>query len=262
MNIGIIGYGYVGKAVAESYAGHKIYINDPKYIDHKDYYDFSIIHSVCDAIFVCVPTPSDAVGKCNTEILANTLDALRSTRAMVISKSTAPPDFYQMYEKRVDYDLAHVPEFLTQARANYDYVNPHKVVIGAKLAVAKRTESILESSAINFDEVVVEHCSIAEASFFKYMANCQLAIKVIVNNEFSRLAEQMHLDWENIAKLAKSDRRLGHTHWRVPGPDGEPGFGGACFPKDTAAVLELGNKYSTQLTVLEQAVKTNQKIRP
>jgi UDP-glucose 6-dehydrogenase len=26
---------------------------------------------------------------------------------------------------------------------------------------------------------------------------------------------------------------VGKTHWDVPGPDGDFGFGGKCFPKDT-----------------------------
>ena len=51
--------------------------------------------------------------------------------------------------------------------------------------------------------------------------------------------------------------RLGSTHWRVPGPDGKKGFGGACFPKDLSAFTN----YSTKLTLLEKVMEINNNIR-
>ena len=189
------------------------------------------------------------------------LDELIGYTGIVIVKSTAPPSWYANAEKTYLFRLAHVPEFLTQARAHFDYVNPQKIVVGCKDDIVEDVTDVLMSSAINFDRVNIEYCSIAEASFFKYMANNFLAMKVIMNNEFAQLATALDLDWNNVTDLAKTDSRLGNTHWNVPGHDGSPGFGGACFPKDTDAMFEIAQQTNTSMTMLETAINTNNKLR-
>ena len=47
----------------------------------------------------------------------------------------------------------------------------------------------------------------------------------------------------------------------VPGPDGRYGFGGACFPKDTEALLYSANVLDTKLPTLQTAVDSNKNIR-
>ena len=117
------------------------------------------------------------------------------------------------------------------------------------------------SSALNFNRVKIEYCSIEEASYFKYMANCMLAMKVIVNNELYALAHALDLDWDKLSNIAKTDSRLGNTHWAVPGPDGERGYGGACFPKDTAALNYLAEGQQVDMPMLSTAINSNKKYR-
>jgi UDPglucose 6-dehydrogenase len=258
--IGIIGFGYVGGAVASSYADERILINDPiKYPDTSTSYDAMI--KKCHVIFVCVPTPESSNGTCDTSILESVLRNLKGYDGLVICKCTAPPTVYTRLEKESDLKLVHVPEFLTQARAKYDYVNPHKIVVGCKKKLRDEVAEVLLASAINFDRVNIEYCNIGTASFFKYFANNVLAIKVIQNNEFSKLASAMGVDWLDITNIASTDSRLGNTHWSVPGPDGKVGFGGACFPKDTAAFEHLAAPHNIQLSVLSAAIQSNKRMR-
>lgn len=259
LKIGIVGYGYVGKAVAASYPNAELFINDPEYTGHKHYADISVIRDHCDAVFVCVPTPQSATGECDTNILNKVLNDLARTAAVVICKSTAPPDYYWVKQNAIA-NLAHVPEFLTQARAEFDYVNPHKIVVGCEERLRNRVADVLMSSMINFDRVRIEYCNIAEASFFKYLANNMLAIKVIINNEFAELATSLGLNWNKIADIARTDPRLGTSHWRVPGVDGA-GFGGACFPKDTQALQYQAQIRNVDTSVLNAAVAKNNRLR-
>ena len=135
-------------------------------------------------------------------------------------------------------------------------------MVGCKPELQDVIVGVLEASAINFDRLHnIEFCSIAEASFFKYMANNMLAMKVVMNNEFAELAGAMELNWEEIANIAKTDSRLGNTHWAVPGPDGNYGFGGACFPKDTEALQVIAREENVELTMLATAINTNNSIR-
>jgi UDPglucose 6-dehydrogenase len=259
MRVGIIGYGYVGSAVAASYPDDKILINDPKYkLKSKS---IKKLKEKCQAIFVCVPTPQSETGECDTSILESIIAKLSGYEGIVIAKSTASPGVYADLESKHNIKLAHVPEFLTQARAKFDYVNPHKIVVGCRDEIRQQVADVLMNSAVNFDRVNIEYCSIQEASFFKYLANTQLAIKVIVNNEYADLAQQLGVKWERVVDIARTDYRLGATHWSVPGPDGARGFGGACFPKDTAALAHIAKENGVVLNVLAAAIDKNKTYR-
>ena len=259
MKIGIVGYGYVGSAVASSYQDNRVMINDPKYMDIS--VDIATLKKKCEAIFVCVPTPENKNGECNTGILESVLKDLKGYTGIVIAKSTAGPGVYCRLEKESKLKLAHVPEFLTQARAKYDYVNPHKILVGCKKKLREDVAEILMNSAVNFDRINIEYCSIEEASYFKYMANCTLAMKVIINNEFYDLAQRLNLNWDTLTNIAKSDYRLGATHWAVPGPDGSRGYGGACFPKDTAALAKIAEDLGVEMSVLDAVITKNYHYR-
>lgn len=260
MKIGIIGYGYVGSAVASSYADDKILINDPVKFPATST-SYKTMMEKCRVIFVCVPTPQADDGTCDFKIFESVLQKLKGYSGLVICKCTAPPSLYKQLEKESDLKLAHVPEFLTQARAKYDYVNPHKIVVGCKKKLRNEVADVLMASAVNFDRVNIEYCDIATASFFKYFANNMLAIKVILNNEFSVLASALGINWQDVTSIASTDSRLGNTHWAVPGPDGQVGFGGACFPKDTAAFATLAKSRNIKLSVLDAAIQANKSMR-
>jgi UDPglucose 6-dehydrogenase len=56
-------------------------------------------------------------------------------------------------------------------------------------------------------------------------------------NEFKMLADRVNVHWDSITHLSVLDGRIGTTHMNVPGPDGKLGWGGGCFPKDVAAII-------------------------
>ena len=257
MKIGIIGYGYVGSAVAASYPNGEILINDPQHPSST----VDELKEQCRAIFVCVPTPQSDSGECDTSILESVITNLDGYKGVVIAKSTASPGVYADLESKHNIKLSHVPEFLTQARAKFDYVNPHKIVVGCREEIRQQVADVIMTSAINFERVDIEYCTIQEASFFKYLANTQLAIKVVVNNEYADLAKRLGVKWERVVDIARTDYRLGATHWAVPGPDGARGFGGACFPKDTAAMAHIAKENDIELTMLSTAISKNKLYR-
>ena len=69
----------------------------------------------------------------------------------------------------------------------------------------------------------------------------------------------MHLFYQ--ADDAIFDDRLGNSHWSVPGPDGDFGFGGHCFPKDLSAIINITKKLGTINNVLKSVKETNDKVR-
>ena len=117
---GIVGLGFVGGAVRDSLDFgfcNLILVDPPKGLPHsyKDLAD-------CEAVFVCVPSPSNEDGSCDTSILESTLEKLKDYNGVIISKTTAPPSVYENLSKQYK-NLVHAPEFLTAANASRDYAN-------------------------------------------------------------------------------------------------------------------------------------------
>ena len=95
----------------------------------------------------------------------------------------------------------------------------------------------------------------------KYFTNCFLANKVSFANEMYDLCCALNIDYNTIVEYVILDKRLGKSHWLVPGPDGDLGFGGHCLPKDLSALIKISDDLKTVNNTLKSAKKTNDKVR-
>ena len=95
----------------------------------------------------------------------------------------------------------------------------------------------------------------------KYLTNTFLSVKVSFANEIYQLCNKLEIDYDKVVEYATLDPRLGDSHWSVPGPDGDFGFGGHCFPKDLAAMIDLSFKLHTTNNVLCATESTNDDVR-
>jgi UDP-glucose 6-dehydrogenase len=91
----------------------------------------------------------------------------------------------------------------------------------------------------------------------KYLINSFLATKVSFGNEMYNICNQIGIDYDKVVEYATYDERLGKSHWAVPGPDGELGFGGHCLPKDLSAIISSFDTYG----LLEAVEIVNDKVR-
>jgi UDPglucose 6-dehydrogenase len=104
----------------------------------------------------------------------------------------------------------------------------------------------------------------------KYTANCFLATKVSFANEIKQITDSLELNYDEVIRLATLDKRLGNSHWQVPGPmvasDGSgrylPGFSGSCFIKDINALINVAKSSGVSPTVLQAAWHKNVEVRP
>jgi len=256
--IGIIGYGFVGSAIANVFEfGVELVIMDPAKGHNATYKDLK----ECSGIFVCVPTPQDDDGTCDTSILEEILDNLYTCRyqGVIISKCTAPPDQYDLWNLQHP-NLVHAPEFLTAANAKRDYMNGKFAFVGGRVpAYIREAERIIRASQTSLETVI--HCTAGEAAMAKYTINTFIATKVVFMNEIQELCSKTGVDYNKIAYMVAQDRRIGSSHMQVPGPDGAYGFGGACFPKDTSALLKYAEQNDSVMNVLDAAVKKNTILR-
>ena len=255
--IGIIGCGFVGSAIAASYEGFAnlvIIDTDPNKGFNGTYSDLTD----AEAVFVCVPSPTNDDGSCNTLPLVSSLTNLKSFKGVIISKVTTTPNVYEYLETQYP-NLVHVPEFLTAANAIQDYAKENWAIIGGStLAYQREADRIIKYTKPNVDSV---YCQIGEASMVKYIINSFLATKVVFMNEMCQLAKTQGHDWNRIRGMIAKDPRINISHTQVPGLDGQYGFGGMCFPKDTSALLHYANSIDIKLNVLKEAVKKNTLLR-
>lgn len=254
--IGFIGLGFVGEAIREHYAGfERICIDTDVTRGYVGTYK-EIMNA--EGIFVCVPSPQRLDGSCNTDILENVLANLKDYKGVIISKVTATPDVYERLGRQYP-NLVHIPEFLTAANAAKDYENENWAIIGGNiLAYQREAERIIRYTK---KDANIIHCKIGEASLVKYAVNSFLSTKVVFMNELAAIAEHNGYDWNKIRRMITMDHRIGMSHTQVPGPDGQYGFGGMCFPKDTSALLYYASTIDIHLNVLKEAVKKNTLLR-
>ena len=96
------------------------------------------------------------------------------------------------------------------------------------------------------------------AAVYKLSRNAMLAAKVTMANYIHKVCVEQNIEYNNVSSLLKEHANLGTSHWDVPGPDGEYGFGGSCFPKDTTHFASmLGN----QSNIFTHVLRCNERGR-
>jgi UDPglucose 6-dehydrogenase len=114
---------------------------------------------------------------------------------------------------------------------------------------------------LNVPSYAAKIVDIKTAALYKYMMNSYLAAKVSFMNEFCKLAAAEGVEWKDITDIASYDQRIGLTHMSVPGPDGNYGWGGACFPKDMAAIIKEAEQLGLDFKLLKDIESTNKEHR-
>ena len=95
----------------------------------------------------------------------------------------------------------------------------------------------------------------------KYLTNSFLATKVSFANEMYQICNAVGADYDKVIEYATYDERLGYSHWSVPGPDGDFGYGGHCFPKDVRALIKVAENFEINPEILKSIDSKNNKIR-
>lgn len=264
--IGIVGQGFVGSAVKEGMQGYYdvlAYDKDPS----KTSTASGIAEIVQNAavVFLCVPTPMKRSGECDLRIIYAAMEEIQAEavkagkKTIVVLKSTVPPGTVDSLNvKYPEVVTVFNPEFLTEANAVNDYKNQNRIIIGGERPYTSTVKRIFAKA---FPEVPIIKTSAAIAEMVKYVTNTFLTVKVSYANELYQICNAVGIDYDKVIEYAKYDNRLGQSHWSVPGPDGDMGYGGHCFPKDLAALTYVAEQNGVDTTVLTAAKAKNDLVR-
>ena len=211
-----------------------------------------------DVVLMCVPTPQGADGSADLTYLldaaASIADHLRPG-AVVLNKSTVPVGSAAVVATRIgrdDIDVASNPEFLREGTAVDDFLNPDRVIIGSDdPATGEWLRSMYDET---HTDVFVTGTAAAET--IKYVANGFLAMKVSFANAVAALCEAVGADVFDVMRGIGSDRRIGFEFLQ-PGP----GWGGSCFPKDSRALVSIGDAHGYDFEMMRSAIAVNDQQR-
>ena len=271
MKLGIVGQGFVGLALKAGFEKHYEIETYDKYEVDKSTCDLADLVAKCKVIFVCVPTPMNEDGSCHTDIVDSVVKEINKwsyaywgnidKKPTVVIKSTvAPGTTDKLHRTYKSVDVIFNPEFLTEATFIEDFKNQNRIILGG---IRRGTNKLRQVYSKVFPRATIVKTGAKHAEMVKYFTNCFLATKVSFANEMKMLCDELDLDYDKVVEYATYDERLGKTHWAVPGPDGELGFGGHCLPKDLNALISVAvdNSLGLYINVLSGVLETNNKVR-
>ncbi len=213
-------------------------------------------------IFLAVGTPPCADGSADLtfiETAARDVARHMDSYKVIATKSTVPVGtgkrlsslISENQRQKVSFSVVSNPEFLREGAAISDFMRPDRVVIGGAdpEAIAIMRDLYRPLYLIETPFVIT---SLEGAELIKYAANAFLATKISFINEVANLCEKVGCDVHDVARAIGMDRRIGPKFLHAG-----PGFGGSCFPKDTAALTTIARQYSSPTRIVEAVIEVN-----
>lgn len=286
MSIAVIGQGFVGGSLTTVFSerGFDVFVYDKAgktapggklpYGDGEPMQNIRDLVQECEKkpgfskiYFVCLPTPMYEDGAADTTIVESALWELSEIpgERIAVVKSTVPPGSTQRWNQEFGDRLRVIfnPEFLTEANALNDMRNQNRIVLGGPRPWINEVKQVFQTA---FPSVPIVKTSSTTAEMVKYVTNNFLTVKVAFANEMAQVCEALDgagldVDYDKVIEYAKYDKRLGDSHWSVPGPDGKRGYGGHCFPKDVNAMISVAKSVGVEPTVLQASWNKNLEVR-
>ena len=291
MNVAIIGAGYVGLVTGAGLAnlGHRVRVGeaDPERVEMLEgggvpiyeqglpallsravdhgliSYHTSNLEAVegVGLVFLCLPTPEgEEDGRADLSYIDVVVEELANEVAddtLFVIKSTVPPGTVAGIRKRLA-DLGSAarvvshPEFLREGKAVEDFMEPDRIVIGAyDRADAELVSSLYRS--LDTELVITDPTS---SEMIKYANNAYLAARLTFANALANVCEAVGADVIDVITGIGLDHRIG-PHFLQPGP----GYGGSCFPKDTAALIAVADDAGYDFQLLKAVIEADHEQR-
>lgn len=219
-----------------------------------------------EAVFIAVGTPSRrGDGHADlTFVMAAAEDIARALTgpAVIVTKSTVPvgtnrrvAEVMRAANPAADFDVASNPEFLREGAAIDDFMRPDRVVVGVE---SERARAVMGAiyRPLYLRQFPVVYTGLESAEMIKYAANAFLATKISFINEIAALCERVGADVKAVATGIGMDGRIGSKFLHAG-----PGYGGSCFPKDTAALARIGQDHGLPMRITETVMAVNDTVK-
>ncbi|WP_163468760.1 UDP-glucose/GDP-mannose dehydrogenase family protein [Fusobacterium sp. IOR10] len=220
-----------------------------------------------EIIFIAVGTPPAMDGSADLQYVLNVAREIGENiedYKVIVNKSTVPIGTGELVKdtlekelkKRntpVEFDIVSNPEFLREGKAVEDCLNPDRIVIGYDSTKALNIMKELYGKLIE-KNIPFVFTNIKTSEMIKYASNAFLAVKISFINEISLLAEKVGANTDDISLAMGMDNRISPKFLKCG-----PGYGGSCFPKDTKALVKIGDNVGEEMSVVKAAIYANEK---
>ena len=262
MIIGIIGLGVVGSGILSSFQLKNLYVHS--YDKYKLIGDFESI-LFTDIVFLCLPTLFDEEKKeYNKSAIYEICDELEKNNyeGIVVLKSTVEPGTTDKIAEKYNLKFVFNPEFLTSATAFEDFHYQKHIVLGkSKNILMDEFDILVTFYKSNYPDAEISITSVINSESMKIFCNSFYAVKIQFFNELYLLTQKNNSDYDKILDLMLKNGWINKMHTKVPGPDNKLSYGGACFPKDTNALLNHMIRNKSDCAVLNATVVEQKKFR-
>ncbi len=215
-----------------------------------------------DVTFLALPTPSEADGSIDLAYMEAGAASLGEALAekdgdhLVVVKSTVVPGSTEDVVTPAiedasgktageDFHVSMNPEFLRMGTAVADFLDPQKIVFGAREERAYETLRGVFAPLVESTDAAVVETGIREAEMIKYANNGFLAAKVSLINDIGNVCKEFDVDAYEVADAIALDDRIGGKFLRSG-----LGWGGSCLTGDQRVMAKDGN--GTKLLTLSE----------
>lgn len=225
MNVGIIGFGWVGKAMKELFPEAFVYDVNLSLDSKEDI-------NTCDIVFVCVPTPNKDNGELDTTIVEECVQWCNAPTIVV--RSTVNPGTCDGLAKKYNKNIVMQPEYLGETVAHPlldQKTRPFLILGGEKEDVRKVIECY--QSVYNAN-ITIREVTRLEAEIIKLTENRAISFKVAQCQELYDVCEAAGVDYYTIRDAVYGDDPRFNLWFTFVYPQ-KRGFNSKCIPKDVYA---------------------------
>jgi len=260
MKIGIVGYGYVGKAMFNFFKNHYNVIFYDPFIDgsctKEEIND-------CNLAVVCVFTPTGNEGQCDTSIVEEVMEWINTP--LILIKSTVAVGTTKRLKEKLGKRICFSPEYIGESTYDTGYFNFNKDMKhhsfftfgGDKQDTA---ELVSMFQIISGPTKIYKQTDETSAEIAKYMENAFFSTKLIFCHEFNQICKHWGVDYNEVRECWLLDPRMGPSHTCIFKNKEFP-FDGKCLPKDLAAIIYSAKEKGYEPNFLEEVNTSNNRIK-
>ena len=219
--------------------------------------------SQADVVFIAVGTPSRR-GDGHADLsfvyaVAREVAQAVEGFTVVVTKSTVPvgtgdevAHIIASVNPEADVAVVSNPEFLREGAAIDDFKRPDRIVIGID---DERAREVMNEvyRPLYLNQAPILFTDRRTSELITNAANAFLAMKITFINEVADLCEATGANVQEVARGIGLDNRIGAKFLHAG-----PGYGGSCFPKDTTALVKIGQDHGSPMRLVETTVSINE----
>lgn len=247
--VGIVGYGWVGKAM------HSIFPHAVIYDKHLHVGTQEEINT-CDVVFIGVPTPNNPDGSLDCSIVEEVISWCEAP--LLVIRSTVQPGFCNDMMSKYMKRIVMQPEYLGESVAHpllNEGERPFIVVGGAP---GPRRQLINLYQEVYNANINIRQVSALEAEVIKLSENRAIAFKVAQCQELYDACEAAGVDYYTVRDAVYGDDPRFNLWWTFVYPD-QRGFNSKCIPKDIYAWSAWAESVGIKPKVTNAVLKKNEK---